>query len=236
MRAAPTLTVTLLVSLSMLAGCPDPGEGKAKATVNDAKGAAADKATDGPSDKASGPAAAGADSAKAAVAPAGAVMFDLAQSKVSFVGANVTSKQEGAIEKFSGWFVLDGNMPKGASVTFDMGSVKAGPDKLTKHLKSPDFFDVAKHPTATFATTQVEEGGDGGATHLLTGDLTLTGVTKSITFPVSFKMSPEKVHMTADFAIDRKDFGVKYKGSPDNLIADNVAIKLDVTAPRKAGK
>lgn len=230
MRAAPTLTtVTLLVSLSMLVGCPDPGEGKAKATVNEVKEAPADKPADTPK-------ATEGDDTKAAAAPAGAVMFDLAQSKVSFVGANVTSKQEGAIETFSGWFVLDGNMPKGASVTFDMSSVKAGPDKLTKHLKSPDFFDVTQHPTATFSTTKVEEGGDGGATHLLTGDLTLTGVTQSITFPVNFKMSPEKVHMTADFAINRKDFGVKYKGSPDNLIADNVNIKLDVTAPRKASK
>jgi polyisoprenoid-binding protein YceI len=228
MRIAPVLvSISLLGAAALLTACPDPGEGKAKAVVND-KPAAQEVPT------AAKPAAAAAKPSVAA--PAGAVVFDLAQSSVSFVGANVTSKQEGAIEKFSGFFLLDGNMPKGAEVTFDMTSVKAGPDKLTKHLKSPDFFDVAKHPSGSFKTTKVEEGGDGGATHLLTGDLTLVGTTKSVTFPVSFKMSPERVQMTADFAINRKDFGIVYKGSPDNLIADNVAIKLDVSGARTGGK
>ncbi len=219
MRTAPLLTLPLVAASLLLTACPDPGEGKAKAVVQDAPAA-----PDNPAVPADAPAA----KPPAPAAPEGALPFG-SPSKIGFVGANVTSKQPGVFETFTGWFVLDGNMPKAAEVTIDMGSVKTGPDKLTKHLKSEDFFHVEAHPTATFKSTKIEEGGDHGATHII-------GTTKRVTFPVTFTMTPERVQMTADFAINRKDFGIMYKGSPDNLLADNVAIQLDVSAAKAGAK
>ena len=66
----------------------------------------------------------------------------------------------------------------------------------------------------------------------VTGDLSLHGVTKSITFPAKLAMDGEAVKVSADFAINRKDFGIVYAGKADDLIADNVAIVLDLTAKK----
>ena len=56
---------------------------------------------------------------------------------------------------------------------------------LTKHLKTADFFDVAKYPEATFVSTAIKPGGEKGASHTVTDNLTLHGATKSITFPAT---------------------------------------------------
>ena len=69
------------------------------------------------------------------------------------------------------------------SVVVEMASVKSDDEKLTGHLQSPDFFDVAKYPKATFESTEIKKGGDKGATHTVTGNLDFHGVKKSITFP-----------------------------------------------------
>ena len=224
---APALLAAVALFTLPLAGCPDPGEGKAKAVVKEAEPVKGDEAAK---------AGEGAPQAAAFKVPDGAVKFDAAKSKVEFVGAKVTGKHPGGFKSFTGYIALEGNMPKGAGVSIDMASVFSDAEKLTGHLKSPDFFDVAKHPKATFVSTSLAEGGDGGPTHQMTGNLTLHGVTKSVTFPVTFKMSPEAAQMTADFAINRKDFEITYPGKPDDLIADNVNIKLDVTAPREPAK
>jgi polyisoprenoid-binding protein YceI len=107
-------------------------------------------------------------------------------------------------------------------------------DGLTRHLKSPDFFDVAKYPRATFESTEIRAGGDKGATHTIVGNLTLHGVTKGVAFPVVVSEQDAAFAATAEFSLNRKDFGVAYPGMPDDLIRDEVVVRLKITG--KHGK
>lgn len=188
----------------------------------------------------------GADKVKAVSSPAaaqpapsakqGAVeyKFNGQNSKLEFVGAKVTGKHEGSFQTFSGTVHLVDQRPEQSTVKveIDMGSVQVEPEKLEGHLKSPDFFDVEKYPKATFESTAVKAGGAGGATHTVTGNLTLHGVTRSISFPASIQVNGDTITVNAEFAINRKDFGIVYPGMPDDLIKDDVLIQLKLGATR----
>jgi len=169
--------------------------------------------------------------------PASAVeyVFSNADSSLEFVGAKVTGKHDGSFEKFSGKIHLVDNDPLKSQVTVevDTDSVKSDNEKLTGHLKSPDFFDTAKFPKATFASTSITAGGDKGATHTVTGNLDLHGVKKSISFPATIKVEGDTIDVNAEFAINRKDFGIVYAGMPDDLIKDDVLIKLKIKAKKQ---
>ena len=187
-----------------------------------------------------------ADKVKAVSAPAtaqpapaaqpGAVkyQFDSQNSSLAFVGAKVTGKHEGSFQTFSGTVQLVDHAPEKSSVkvSVDMASVQVEPAKLEGHLKSPDFFDVAKYPQANFESTAVKAGGAAGATHTITGNLSLHGVTRSISFPATIQVNGDSLSVKAEFAINRKDFGIVYPGMPDDLIQDDVLIQLKLGANR----
>ena len=101
------------------------------------------------------------------------------------------------------------------------------------HLRAPDFFDVAKFPKATFTSSEIKSGGEKGATHTVTGTLDLHGVKKVLTFPATIKVEPEAVSVASEFAANRQDFGLVYPGKADDLIRDEVLLKLAVKAPRR---
>lgn len=102
-------------------------------------------------------------------------------------------------------------------------------EKLTGHLKSPDFFDVEKFPKASFTSSAIaEKAGDGGVTHEISGELDLHGVKKAITFPAKLKVESTAASGEAEFTINRKDFGIVYAGMPDDLIKDEVLLKLSL--------
>ncbi len=150
-------------------------------------------------------------------------------SKIEFVGSKVTGSHNGSFEKFSGAIDYLGQPEKSrVTITIDLDSLKADDPKLTAHLKTADFFDVAKYPQTTFQSTAIKAGGDKGATHTITGNLNLHGVTKSITFPATIAVSPGAVTVDSTFAINRKDFGINYAGASDNLIRDEVVLTLRV--------
>lgn len=169
--------------------------------------------------------------AAAVAADAKSFVFDQAGSKVGFVGAKVTGKHAGTFPTFSGQ-VLMGQSEEASAVivTIDMATVTADNEKLTGHLRSADFFDVATFKTTTFTSTSVKKGGDGGATHTVSGNLALHGVTKNITFPATITTTPELVTVKAAFAFDRKAFNITYPGKADDLIKDDVELTLDIVA------
>lgn len=173
-------------------------------------------------------------SPKSASASATAYKIGPGDSKIEFVGAKITGKHDGSFDAFTGTVSVPGGDPLQGSVSveIDTASLKADNPKLTGHLKSADFFDVAKYPEARFTSTAVKAGGDKGATHTISGNLELHGVTKGITFPATIRMVGDKVEVDAEFAINRKDFGLVYPGMPDDLIKDEVLIKLTVRAPK----
>ena len=150
-------------------------------------------------------------------------------SKITFVGSKVTGKHDGGFEKFSGTIDYNGKPETSkVTITIDITSVKTDADGLTKHLQTADFFDVAKFPEAKFESTEIKPGGEKGATHTVTGNLTLHGVTKAVTFPANIVVAPDAITVDSTFAINRKDFGINFAGASDNLIRDDVVLTLKV--------
>ncbi|YCM42290.1 YceI family protein [Verrucomicrobiaceae bacterium 227] len=146
-------------------------------------------------------------------------------STISFVGSKVTGSHEGGFKKFTGHFYVDGESlsPTGHKLVIDMDSTFSDAEKLTGHLKSPDFFDVEKYPEATFVATSYKD-------KTLTGNFNLHGVEKSIEIPVTVEKSEDKIHLTSDFFINRFDFNIKFPGKTDDLIREEVVIKFDLHA------
>jgi len=155
-------------------------------------------------------------------------------SKIGFVGSKVTGSHNGGFTNLAGTFtVKDGKISGSPEIKINMQSTWTDTARLTGHLKSPDFFDVQKFPRSTFAVTSLEP--EGGATKV-TGNLTLHGVTKSISFPATVNVGADAVSVKAEFAINRKEFGIVYAGKADDLIRDNVVIKLDLNATPGAAR
>jgi polyisoprenoid-binding protein YceI len=216
------LPAVVLPALLMLAACEDPAKDAAKATVAPA---AAPKP----------PAAAQPAVAQPAAATTGGETFALdASSLVGFVGSKVTGKHEGKFEKVSGSVTLAAGKLEGGKVTVevDLASVKTDQDRLDGHLKSPDFFDVAKYPKATFTSTEIKASEAKGASHIVSGELDLHGEKKTISFPAFVTVAADAVSGTAEFSINRKDFKIVYAGKADDLIRDDVVLKLTLKAPR----
>jgi polyisoprenoid-binding protein YceI len=116
-------------------------------------------------------------------------------------------------------------------VTIDLDSVSIEPDKLASHLKSADFFDVAKFPKATFASTTVRPGST-PTTFNVSGRLDLHGVSKPLTFPATIRLTSESVEADGVIKLNRKDFGIVYPGMANDLISDDVTIELKIHAER----
>lgn len=152
-------------------------------------------------------------------------------SKVAWTGSKVTGSHDGGFSKFMGEITVVEDNPEKSSVNLeiDAESIFADDAKLTTHLKSADFFDVSKFPKASFQSTAITKAGEG---YSLAGDLTMHGVTKNISFPARITINPEAVTAQAEFSINRGDFGITYKGKADNLIREEVVIKLDLNAPK----
>lgn len=211
MRTHIVSPVLLSVLLSAVAACENPAANKPKAEVGEAK-PVSQAAPSGPE--------------ALAIAPEG--------STVAFVGSKVTKSHPGGFKQFTGSIAFDAAAPEKSQIKVDIdtASLFADDEKLVGHLKSPDFFDVATYPKATFTSTEIKAGGEGGATHTITGNLDMHGVSKSITFPANVTVAADSIAAKAEFAINRKDWKIVYPGMPDDLIRDDVVIKLDVKAPR----
>jgi len=171
-------------------------------------------------------------------ASAGTWNIDSAHSAVQFsVRHMMVSTVRGEFTKLSGTVDFDESNLAGLRVeaTIDMTTVNTREAKRDAHLKSPDFFDVANFPTATFKSTRVEKSGSG---YTVTGELTLRGVTKEISLAVD-PLSPQikdqggnlRTGTSARFTINRKDFGVNWSRTLDSggvVVSDEVAVVIDV--------
>jgi polyisoprenoid-binding protein YceI len=147
-------------------------------------------------------------------------------TKVTFTGTKPGGKHDGGFKTLTGNAVVaDGALTK-IEVEIDCDSMYSDDAKLTAHLKSPDFFGVKDHPKATFKTTKIEKG---DKTYSVTGDLTMLGKTKSVTFPASVSEKDGVLSLSSAFHIDRSDWGMVYgKGKVD----DKVSLQVAVTAKK----
>ena len=203
----------LLIIAGITSACADPAANKQKATVGNAQQESSTPKTTG--------------TETLAITPA--------DSKVEFVAAKVTRSHNGSFKQFAGQIDLAPNsLPDSrVSIDIDTSSVVTDEDQLTGHLKTPDFFDVAKFPKASFVSTKIEPATTDGDTYNVTGNFDLHGVKKSIAFPATIKVTPDSVAVDAEFAINRKDFAIVYAGKADDLIRDGVVIKLSLKVSRK---
>jgi polyisoprenoid-binding protein YceI len=207
-----SIAITILSALILVtAACDDPAADKTKAVT----GAPA---------QVSSPATAG-QGERYQITPQ--------NSKIAFVGSKVTGSHNGSFQQFSGDINYLGDPEKSrVNITIDVDSLTTDDEGLTKHLKTADFFDVAKHPQATFVSTAIKAGGEKGATHTITGNLTMHGVTKAVTFPATIAVTPDTATVDSTFSINRKDFGINYAGAANNLIRDEVVLTLEIRAKK----
>ena len=200
----------ILLGLLLVMACANPADDKSKAVTRAATSATPQSTSPG---------------VKYLITPQ--------NSRIEFVASKVTGSHNGSFKDFSGEIDYAGQPEKGrVTVTIKMASVQTDTDDLTKHLQTPDFFDVAKYPQATFTSMEIKPGGEKGATHTVTGNFQLHGVTKSITFPATIIPSADAISVESTFSINRKDFGVNYAGAANNLIRDEVVMSLHIKAER----
>ena len=176
------------------------------------------------------------------LASAKPVAIDTATSKLSWVGKKVTGQHNGTVNLKGGEIDLEGSTLKGGQFEIDMSSIKVlditdakNNEKLTGHLKSDDFFGVDKHPTAKFKITSVKPlKGKKDANVEVTGDLTVKGQTKPITFPAMVDVKDGKGFAKGNISVDRTLFNVRYGSGKffenlgDKMINDNFDIALDL--------
>lgn len=174
---------------------------------------------------------------------------DTVGSSIGWIGTKQNGQHNGTFMLSGGSLTIDSsNNIASGSFTINIGSLNVldlqGEDKgkLEGHLKSPDFFDAATFPTAKFeiASVAVYDSATAtsklaGATHIITGNLTLKDSTKSIAFPAIVSIDSASVSTTADFNIDRTLWGMNYKG-PNNpadwFIKKEVNLKLNIKAKK----
>ena len=185
------------------------------------------------------------------VQPAEGITYPIdSTTTVSWTGFKPTGQHDGTFKVNEGALVINGADLTGGSFTIDLNSLNnadmaadaENKAKLERHLKSADFFDVAKYPTAKFEITSVEpyvattDSNKAGTTHLIKGNLTLKDSTKNISFPAKVSVDKNTATAAADFNIDRTLWGMNYKG-PENpqdwIISKEVNIKLALTATKK---
>jgi len=139
----------------------------------------------------------------------------------------------GRFNKAEGSFVLDAEGASSLDMTIDVDSVDTHSDDRDKHLKSPDFFNAAQFPVATFKSTEITPDADN---YMVTGDLTIRGTTKPVTFTLVPTGEGDTGRMgyrsgfEAELVIDRLDYGVAFL--PDALGAD-VTLLIAVEGVRK---
>ena len=170
--------------------------------------------------------------------------IDTAHSRAQFTVRHLMiSNIRGDFGAVTGTVDYDGKDITKAKVnaTIDVKSISTRVEKRDEHLKTDDFLDVANHPTMTFVSTSITPAA--GGTYNLTGNLTIRGTTKPVTFELTAPSGPittrgtTKIGASASGRINRKDFGVKYHEVMDNGglgVADEVFIQLDFELIQRA--
>jgi polyisoprenoid-binding protein YceI len=175
-----------------------------------------------------------------------AYSYNSTESKVYWEGSKPGGTHVGTIEVVNGKVITDGNQIVGGTFNLDMATIQNEDIKndgmrsrLLEHLRSEDFFHVEKYPVSTFEITGVEPSDSGPSTHVITGNLTIRGNTREISFPAEIDMSDRLIHArSGEITLNRTLWGVNYNsksifaGLKDSFIDDEMVITLDVHLDR----
>lgn len=150
-------------------------------------------------------------------------------TQIEFVGTHVGDKPDprtGWFKNFDGTIKVDAKEKTVQSIAVEIktDSLWTQIDKLTSHLKSADFFNTQKFPSSTFQSTQIQPGKKDG-TAIVTGNLTMLGTTKEISFPIEYAISEKGLTLTSQFKFDRSPFGMNYGlDKVDDTVSLNVVV------------
>ncbi|CAO5169330.1 Lipid/polyisoprenoid-binding YceI-like domain-containing protein [Frankia sp. AiPs1] len=167
--------------------------------------------------------------------------IDPVHSRIGFSARHaMVTTVRGQFKDVEGTLQLDGADPvaSSASVTIQTDSFDTGVADRDGHVKSADFLDVATYPTITFLSTGAAAG-KGEDEYVLTGELTVHGVSKTVDLEVTFEGSSKdpygntRAGFTATTAISRKEFGISFNAALETggvLLGDKIKIELDISA------
>ena len=172
----------------------------------------------------------------------GTWVIDPAHTNLGFTARHaMVAKVRGTFGEFDGSFTITEDLAQSsASLTIQAASIDTKNADRDAHLTSPDFLDVANFPTVTFTSTSVAVN---GSEIVLTGDLTIHGVTKSVDVTyelVGISQDPwgnTKIGFEGSTKISRKDFGLVWNVALETggvLVGDDIKLTLDVEATKQA--
>lgn len=168
--------------------------------------------------------------------------IDASHSTVGFKVRHFTvSNVRGKFNTFEGTvrFNPEDLSDSGVEVTIDAASIDTDHEQRDEHLRSADFLDAENHPTLTFKSTKVEKGDDG---YVLTGDLTMRGVTKEVSFPfemvgpIKDPLGMMRMGVEGGLTVDRRDWGLEWSRAMETgglFVGHEVKIELSAEAARK---
>jgi polyisoprenoid-binding protein YceI len=170
-----------------------------------------------------------------AVPPVSKWELDPENSSAEFVCRHVFSKVRGMIQRPAGTVALDDATPANSkiSATLDVNLISTGVEERDTHLKSPDFFDVAKYPAITFVSTSVSRSS--ATSYSVTGNLTMHGVTRPVTLAVTASAPFNHAGgirrgIEATTSVNRKDFGLRWEFPGEGagiVVGDIIQITID---------
>lgn len=170
----------------------------------------------------------------------GTYALDTAHTRLGFVARHaMVTKVRGAFTEFEGTAVIDGDEPANSSadITIRVASIDTRNEQRNAHLRTNDFLDAEKFPTITFRSTDVRPVG--GADFEVTGELTIKGVTKSVTIPLEFQGSAtdpfgnKRIGFEGNLTISRGDYGVTYNAALETggvLVSDKIVLEFEISA------
>jgi len=172
--------------------------------------------------------------------------IDPSHSAIGFsVRHMVVSKARGRFTKWGGQIRFDPDDPAASSVevTIDPASIDTADAQRDAHLRSADFFDVEKFPTASFRSTKIE--GLPGDRYRITGNLMIHGVTRTVVLDATYEGSGkdpwggERAGFVASTSIERKDFGLEWNQALETgglLVGEKVELTLEVEAVKQVAQ
>jgi polyisoprenoid-binding protein YceI len=175
-------------------------------------------------------------------AATGTWTIDKVHSEASFQVRHFVSKVRGRFADFSGTVRIDAAKPEVSSVEFTIKvvSVDTNEPKRDAHLRSPDFFDAAKYPEIRFVSKKVAPVSE--SKYDVTGDLTMRGVTKEITLPVTFDgitkdpWGNERAGFETGITLNRKEYGINWNKALDQggfMLGDDATVSINIEAVKE---
>lgn len=175
---------------------------------------------------------------------AGTYTLDPAHTRIGFVARHaMVTRVRGQFNEFEGTIVVDANDPESSNtqVTIQAASIDTRNSQRDEHLRSNDFFSMEEFPLITFNSTGITQTGSDEFD--LTGDLTVKGVTNSVTIPFKFEgaatdpFGNERIGFEGSTSINRKDYGVSWNAVLETggvMVSEKITLEFEVSAIKNA--